>query len=42
MKRQIKELVKVQSTRSPHEEGYFEDYYVEETKTIEVKDDQTR
>jgi len=37
MKRQIKELIRVQSTKSPGEEGYFEDYYIEETKTIEVK-----
>lgn len=39
MKRTIKELVKVSSTRSPGQEGYFEDYYEEETRTIEVKNE---
>lgn len=40
MKIPIKKLIKVSSTRGPMQEGYFEDYYIEQTEYVEVKKEQ--
>jgi hypothetical protein len=37
MNRTVKKLIRCQSTKSPGQEGYFEDYYIERDEEIEVE-----